>query len=138
MVEPVQKTVVSLRFSGVKLNREKVIALFPGHENLAPPLVDGRSPVRPSLHRRLEAVSPGNLDHQISMLIDDSVEDETLWREATSGLKVDVFCGLFLDDSNEGISISPKTMEKLAKRSIQLSLDIYGPIVPDGLLEGAK
>jgi len=40
--------------------------------------------------------------------------------------KIDLFCGLFMGGSNEGISISPESMVALGLRHMELGLDIYG------------
>jgi hypothetical protein len=37
------------------------------------------------------------------------------------------FCGLFLDEMNEGISLSPDTLAAIGSRGLSSGLDIYGP-----------
>ncbi|MGV1804126.1 DUF4279 domain-containing protein [Agrobacterium vitis] len=39
--------------------------------------------------------------------------------------KVELFCGLFLDDYNAGLGLSPAVMKLLAQRDISLDFDIY-------------
>jgi len=41
--------------------------------------------------------------------------------------EVDIFCGLFMGSSNEGLSLSPRTLSALGQCGIELGLDIYGP-----------
>ena len=38
---------------------------------------------------------------------------------------MDVFCGLWLQDENEMLSIAPRTLKELGERNITLELDIY-------------
>jgi hypothetical protein len=38
-----------------------------------------------------------------------------------------LFVGLFLDSSNEGISIARETIRAIATRGLELGFDIYGP-----------
>jgi hypothetical protein len=45
----------------------------------------------------------------------------------TQQIEVDLFCGWFMEVSNEGVSVLVHTMSLLAERGIDLSLDIYGP-----------
>jgi len=44
----------------------------------------------------------------------------------TTRFRVDVFCGLWLIEGNEGISLDPSTLKALGERGILLDLDIYG------------
>lgn len=39
--------------------------------------------------------------------------------------RADVFCGLFMEDFNEGISLSHETLQKLAERGLMIDFDIY-------------
>lgn len=68
---------------------------------------------------------PGDLDAQIAELLEGTTEDIGVWRNITSRFKSDIFCGLFLGEWNEGLSISPTTMKVLGERGILLDLDIY-------------
>jgi hypothetical protein len=38
---------------------------------------------------------------------------------------MDMFCGLFMKNENEGLSLSAESLAMLGERSIELSLDIY-------------
>jgi len=76
----------------------------------------------------LESISrqPGNIDAQIQELLGKLSPSIETWNEISSRFEVDLFCGLFMDRSNEGISISAKSMTDLGIRGIELDLDIYG------------
>ena len=70
---------------------------------------------------------PGDLDGQIRWLISQVSDDISIWQHLTTSYDVDVFCGLFMQSHNDGLSISPETMLSVGKRGIEIALDIYGP-----------
>lgn len=65
------------------------------------------------------------LESQIDELLSSMNADLSVWQSLTSRYHVDLFCGLFLAELNRGTRLSPKILEKLADRSIPLSLDVY-------------
>jgi hypothetical protein len=70
---------------------------------------------------------PGDPDAQVAELLGPLTTDLQVWRDLAERFKVDLFCGWFMSESNEGISLSPKTLRALGDRGIELQLDIYGP-----------
>ena len=76
---------------------------------------------------RLEAADrePGNLDSQVAELLSELSDDLTVWADLTTRFRADVFCGLFLDEGNEGISLAPQTLAMLGARNLKVGLDIY-------------
>lgn len=79
---------------------------------------------------RVEASEPENLDGQLASLFARMTSDPEAWATLAQRFDVDLFCGLFLASSNEGLSISPDILRQLGERGIEFSLDIYGPDVP--------
>ena len=74
-----------------------------------------------------EVTESGDFDGQIARLlgcIDLSLGE---WVSLATRFEFDIFCGWFMRDSNEGISVSPRTMRMLVERNITLSVDIYAP-----------
>lgn len=72
-----------------------------------------------------EVSESGDVDGQVSRLlacVDLSLEQ---WGALSARFESDIFCGWFMRDWNEGISVSPRTMRMLAERNITLSVDIY-------------
>lgn len=67
----------------------------------------------------------GDLDLQIIELLASVSEDPVAWRQLTAIYAVDLFCGLFIEDGNEGLSLQPSTLAALGVRGISLGLDIY-------------
>ena len=68
-----------------------------------------------------------DLDEQVDWILSRLTEDIGKWRQVTAKYKTDMFCGLFLERSNRGVSLEPETMRKLAERGIQMGFDIYAP-----------
>jgi hypothetical protein len=69
--------------------------------------------------------SPGDLDAQIEEILSQLTQDLSVWHALTSEFKADLFCGLFLKESDEGLSISPKSLAALGSRGIELGMCIY-------------
>lgn len=86
----------------------------------------GREVVARSGSWRLDADVPGDLNMQIGALLAKLPEEPTIWRELTEHYDCDVFCGLFMQDGNEGTELSPQVMSMLGIRDLRLSLDVYG------------
>ena len=76
---------------------------------------------------RLKATvrEPADLDAQVAELLGQLTADLEVWRGLASRFKVDLFCGWFMHEGNEGISVSPATMRALADRGILLDIDLY-------------
>jgi hypothetical protein len=68
-----------------------------------------------------------NLDTQVEWILSRLSSDLAAWRRITSEYKVDLFCGLFLERTNRGVTLEPETMRKVADRGIQFGFDIYAP-----------
>lgn len=72
-----------------------------------------------------ERREPGDLDAQISEIFDGLTNDMSIWQDLTSRFRADVFCGLFMEEGNEGISLSNETLQRLAERGLTIDFDIY-------------
>jgi hypothetical protein len=70
---------------------------------------------------------PGNLDFQVSEILDQLTSNLDAWHELADNYYIDLFCGIFMERDMEGISLSPESLLKLGERKIILDLDIYGP-----------
>jgi hypothetical protein len=129
----VNGTVATLRFFGDDLLPDELTSLLGraptesetrGDEWLRP---NGTTRIAKCGSWRLSAADrePGNLDAQIAELLSGLSNDLTVWADLTTRFRADVFCGLFLDEGNEGISLSPHTLSMLGARNLELDLDIY-------------
>jgi len=74
---------------------------------------------------KVERREPGDLDGQIHELFGALTTDLSVWRALAAKYKPDLFVGLFLKESNEGIEISAECLDILASRGVFLSLDVY-------------
>ncbi|HEX6590555.1 MAG TPA: DUF4279 domain-containing protein [Moraxellaceae bacterium] len=70
---------------------------------------------------------PENLDHQVSWLLGKLTDNLDTWCALNREFRVDLFCGLFMSSSNDGLSLSPATLVALGSRRIEIGFDIYDP-----------
>ncbi|MFQ6548343.1 DUF4279 domain-containing protein [Aestuariibius sp. 2305UL40-4] len=124
----------SLRFFGDDLDPDQLTGLLgcpptkserKGEEIVAK--VTGQRRIARSGGWRLQAErrEPGDFDAQISEILDQLTEDMDVWRDITARYRADIFCGLFMKEGNEGISLSNETLERLAVRGLKIDFDIY-------------
>ena len=70
---------------------------------------------------------PEDLNAQVAELLARLTPDLTMWEHLSQQYELDLFCGLFMDESNEGIALSVPTLVALAARSIEIDFDVYAP-----------
>ena len=128
----VSSTRASIRFVGEDLLPEDVTALLGTAPDFSckkgdPWLLRGKLLVRRQgvWSVRATEAAPGDLDRQIEMLLARMSNDLTVWRDLCGRFRADVFCGVFIATGNEGLSLDPVTLSKLAERGLTLGLDIY-------------
>jgi hypothetical protein len=68
-----------------------------------------------------------DLDAQVAWLLSRVTADVEIWKNVTQEYRVDLFCGLFLERQNRGVTLSPQTLLNLGNRGIAFGFDIYGP-----------
>ena len=68
---------------------------------------------------------PGDLDSQLVALLSSLTSDAEVWRSLVARFKADIFCGLFIKEMNEGLSLRPETLEMIGSRGLPLGFDIY-------------
>jgi hypothetical protein len=62
---------------------------------------------------------PRDLDAQINSI----GRHTSVWKRLAAAFEVDLFCGLFMQRENEGLSISPESLAMLGERGRALALD---------------
>lgn len=77
------------------------------------------------------ARSPGDLDAQVAELFANLSTDLSVWADLSDRYEADLFCGLFLEDTNEGISLQPSTLKAVGERGLILDLNIYSASIED-------
>jgi Domain of unknown function (DUF4279) len=128
-VGEIGKTKVSLRLFSDDLDPESVTSLLgrqPTRSWRAGDMKFGRPAKFGSWHLNSDPLAPGDLDTQIGSLLGSLPTDMAVWNDLTKQHRADLFCGLFLTESNQGLVLSPDTMAAVAIRGLKLSLDIYG------------
>ncbi len=73
------------------------------------------------------------MDRQIREVFGSLTSDLNVWRELSSKYTPDLFVGLFMEQTNEGIEVSVDCLAMLAERGVTLSLDVYGPVEKSGM-----
>lgn len=104
-----------LRFFGDDLDPDRITDLLGGAPTHSYRKGDSWSPGgNPQRHRfgswrrTAEPRQPGDLRGQIEELLRGLTEDLDVWRALSTRYRADVFCGLFLNDTNEGFRFHPR------------------------------
>lgn len=71
--------------------------------------------------------TPANLEAQIDEILGALTQDLAVWHRLASEHDVDLFCGLFMEESNEGFSLAPAFLALLSDRKIKIDFDVYAP-----------
>jgi hypothetical protein len=76
---------------------------------------------------RLDAATaePEDINGQVRSLLLQVESAPDVWKALVQRFDVDMFCGLFMQGSNDGLSLAPDVMALLGERGIHLPLDIY-------------
>lgn len=135
----IYKTMMSLRFYGDDLDPDELSARLGGLPSVGVKMGStwitkgGKEIVARTGSWRLEATDhqPGDLDSQIAQIFGSLSNDLSVWEDLASRFRADVFCGLFMKESNEGVSLSPKSILDLGARRLAIGFDIYDPVKPD-------
>ena len=127
----VSRTVATLRIIGDDLDPDEVTRLL-GAEPTAQsrkgePNRSGYPAQRGIWRLNATEQVPGDLNTQIDELLAKVTPDLSVWADLTLKFRCDIFCGLFIQDGNEGEQLEPRTLAMLGSRGLQLGLDIYGP-----------
>jgi len=130
---PIDRAHVSLRMMGDSLIPEEVTRLLgsqPTNAYRKGETIGGlrRPRVAKAGMWRLDGELPEttDLEQQVMALLSRLTPDLAVWCGLSPDLRVDVYCGVFLEDWNRGFSLSPRVMQMLSERGIELGVDIYG------------
>ncbi|MCY4755790.1 DUF4279 domain-containing protein [Pelomonas aquatica] len=90
---------------------------------------NGRERVAKQGSWRLDAANmePEDTNAQVQELLSKLTADLTVWHDMARRFEIDLFCGWFMGQTNDGAELSPATLLALGARGIALSLDIYAP-----------
>ncbi len=73
------------------------------------------------------------LEAAIVSLLSRLPSDLSVWSRLSAKYEIDLFCGLFLEAPNRGLTLSPDLLKRLGERGIELGLDIYSPNFDEAL-----
>lgn len=79
--------------------------------------------------------APSDLAAQINTILTQLTPDLAVWESLAQRFHARLFCGLFMDEPNEGLRLDAATLSGMAERHLPLDLDIYGPTTGDSLAE---
>jgi hypothetical protein len=71
------------------------------------------------------------LETKVMMLLGEFSKDINAWKQITERIKADIFCGLFLEDWNQGFGLTPTLMKEISDRNLEIGFDIYSPPDPE-------
>ena len=128
------KSTASLRVFGDDLDPDAISRAL-GHEptqsyrrgDLISP---GRRPEERKCGMWLLAVpdaEPEAFEEQIEALLSKLTDDLKVWRNLTEHWQVDLYCGFFMDTSNQGFTLSTRTMSLVTARGIEIGFAAYSP-----------
>lgn len=69
---------------------------------------------------------PADLSAQVHEILGQLTDSPAVWQDLTARYRVDLSCGLFLEQENEELEISAESLVALGSRGIGMALDIYG------------
>jgi len=130
----IQRSAVTLRIGGDDLIPDEITALVgvsPTHAQVKGQQIIGKKTgivrIAKSGMWQLHAAvrEPEDMDGQIQEILSQMTDDLAVWQNLASRFQIDLFCGLFLGVSNEGMTLSPKSLLALGARGIEMGLDIY-------------
>ena len=70
---------------------------------------------------------PEALGEQIEDLMSKLTDDLNVWRKLNEQYQVDLYCGFFMDTSNQGFSIPARSMSLVTARGVEIGFDVYAP-----------
>jgi hypothetical protein len=130
----VSKSAATLRIFGDDLVPEEITSLLGCEPTSAAKKGDAIIGSNADITRRtgrwnLDAIDcePEDLDAQVSWLLAQLNDDVAVWRSITTRFRVDLFCGLFMNSGDEGLTVAPSTLIALGSRGIEIGLCLYPP-----------
>jgi hypothetical protein len=132
------KSVATLRIGGDALKPDAVSKLLGCQPSFAFAKGDIKpSKIRPIVRKSgmwaLEATKrqPDDLDAQITEIFSRLPADLAVWARLRQDFDMDIFCGFWMRESDEGMTVSVGTMKILSERGIRLGFCLYAPLPDD-------
>jgi hypothetical protein len=115
----IAKSVVTLRISGDTLVPNEITQLLGASPTSAEAKGDEIIGARTGTRRIAKSGmwrlctgdrEPEDIDAQIQELLGQLTSDLNVWRKIADTFDIDLFCGLFMGDTNDGLILSPKSL----------------------------
>lgn len=129
-----EKSVVTFRIFGPDLDPDEITRLLKCKPHRTarkgePRIIQGKasSYIEKQGSWRLSAPDrmPEDIPAQIGEILAMLESSTDAWASLSSRYEMDMFCGVFMSSSNDGLEFSPSLLTELAKRGIALNLDVY-------------
>jgi len=131
-----QESTVALRIFGDELVPEEVSALLkcePTHSYRKGQLRQAPNYYAKTGSWFLEAADaePGDIGAQIGDVLARVTSDLGVWRQLSQRFELDIYCGAFMQTTNDGIALSSETLLQLGQRGISLGVELYARTASD-------
>lgn len=70
---------------------------------------------------------PEDIPAQITEILGKLPRDQEVWRRLGLTYRIDLFCGVFMRSTNDGLLFPAEILKLLSERGIALSIDVYAP-----------
>jgi hypothetical protein len=125
-------TLASLRFYGNDLEPEMLTAQLGASPSRCWKKGDTFGPTGTATRKngawilRAEQREPGELNGLIDEIFSKLTADLSVWKDLANRYRPDLFLGLFLKQSNEGLDVNARSLSLMADRGVSLALDVHG------------
>jgi hypothetical protein len=132
----ISRSTISIRLFGSELNPEKITQLLvcePSSAAKTGEKIIKRNGQERIVKKGFWRLAYGEsdeviLEEKIELLFGKLTTNLDSWRKVTRNLDtVDIFCGLFIDNWNEGFTLSQSILKKISDRNLEIGFDIYSP-----------
>lgn len=132
----ISRSTISIRLFGSELNPEKITRLLgcePSSAAKTGEKIIKRNGQERIVKKGFWSLTYGEsdeviLEEKIELLFGKLNTNLDSWREVTRNLDTaDIFCGLFIDNWNEGFTLSQSILKKISDRNLEIGFDIYSP-----------
>ena len=130
----VHKTVVTLRFGGDDLCHQEVTRRLGGIPTLTQKMgeeIHHKSGTRLAKTGQwqltVEGATPEDLETLLGRLFGQLSSDYGVWRNLSERFAGNLYIGLFMQESNEGMQINRALVRAVAERGLALGFDVYCP-----------
>ncbi len=129
-----EKSVVTFRIFGENLNPSEITTALKCEPHKIARRGEARvirgqpsSYIEPLSSWRVSASdrTPEDIPSQVQEILGMLNPDPAVWADLSSRYQMDMFCGVFISSTNDGLEFSPALLAELSSRGIGLNFDIY-------------